>query len=257
MLCQKRLVVSITWLAHRLQFWWRSFCSMLLDPLLSLEIIPEVRLAVTTVVMLYGEMQRGGLDFSLSKARTPKPDPTINDSIHQKHKRGEPAERGAEPWHGGRWKGTDRWAGPVPFVGEGMTGLVRVETNGGGRTNSWAGSVAGPTVELVGVVAGHGANDSGQCWGSAGGFKLGTDPEGGKDGREPRKSCGNATTVIPDLVQPCAKGREVPIDGKQKDTTQQSPTKDPKGRPGWALWATRLRRQNGGERRTPTGWNGM
>ena len=70
---------------------------MLLDPSLGLEIIPEVRLVVTTVAVLSGEMQRGGLDFSLSKASTPKPDPTIKDSIQQKHKRGEPVEKGAEP----------------------------------------------------------------------------------------------------------------------------------------------------------------
>ena len=150
---------------------------MLLDPSLGLEIIPEVRLAVMTVAMLYGETQRGGLDFSLLKARTPKPDPTINDSIQQKRKRGEPVEKGAEPGHGGIRKGTDAWAGPVLFVGEGTVGLVRVETNGGGRTKSQAGSVAGPMVELAGSVAGHGANNSGRCWGSAGGFKLGTDLE--------------------------------------------------------------------------------
>ena len=165
-------------------------------------------------------------------------------------------EKGAEPRHGGIQKGTDGWVGPVPFVGEGMTGWVRVETNSGGRTKSRVGSMAGRMVELAGAVAGHGANDSGRCWGSAGGFRLGTDFEGSKDGGEPRKSGGNATIVIPEPLQPCAKGREVSVKGKQKDTTQQSTTKDPKGGAGRALWATRLGSQNGGERRTPMGWNG-
>ena len=230
---------------------------MVFHLLLGLAIIPEVRLVATTVAMLYGETQRGGHDFSLSKARTPKPDPTINDSIQLKHIRGEPAEKVAEPRQGGIRKGMDGWAGPVPFVGEGTTGWVRVETNGGGRTKSRAGSATGPMVELAGAVAGQGANDSGRCGGSAGGFKLETDREGGKGGGEPRKSCRNATTVIPEPSHPCAKGREVPRDGKQNDTTQQTTTKDPKGRPGWALWATQLGSRKGGEGRMPTGWNGM